>query len=99
MMTLDEAIAHCEEVADYNCYNDKQMKCANEHRQLAKWLTELKELKSLQTARKPEWKLYFDKMFVSIPHCPKCKYELVTGDCYCHVCGQHIDWEDDDDHT
>lgn len=42
-MTLDEAIKHCEEVADYDCYNDDQRKCAAEHRQLAEWLKELKQ--------------------------------------------------------
>ena len=39
-MTLEEAIKHCEEKA---CYNSK---CALEHRQLAEWLKELKEIKS-----------------------------------------------------
>ena len=44
-MTLDEAIRHAEEVADYDCYNDEQQKCAEEHRQLAEWLQELKRIK------------------------------------------------------
>ena len=56
MLTLDEAIAHCEEVAEEN---EKKLKswgrhclatieeqtcldCASEHRQLAEWLRELK---------------------------------------------------------
>ena len=40
-MTLDEAIAHCEEVASdrAGCAND----CAQEHGQLAEWLKELKQ--------------------------------------------------------
>lgn len=40
-MTLNEAILHCEEVANdkTGCAED----CANEHRQLAEWLKELKE--------------------------------------------------------
>lgn len=54
-MTLDEAILHCEEVAEinediaYNIENDNWMaigkcqKCAEEHRQLAEWLKELRE--------------------------------------------------------
>lgn len=37
-MTLDEAITHCEEVSKSACG-----KCAEEHRQLAKWLKELRE--------------------------------------------------------
>lgn len=58
-MTLDEAIQHCEEVAEteeqrlkewYGDYPhlkkiDSCLKCAEEHRQLAEWLKELKELK------------------------------------------------------
>ena len=54
-MTLDEAILHCEEVAEinesaaYNIEHDNWMaiakcqKCAEEHRQLAEWLKELRE--------------------------------------------------------
>ena len=38
-MTLDEAIRHCEEVAD-NC---AVTECEMQHRQLAKWLKELKQ--------------------------------------------------------
>ena len=40
-MTLEEAIMHCEEKA---CGNSQ---CALEHKQLAKWLKELRILKSL----------------------------------------------------
>lgn len=54
MMTLDEAIKHCEEVAEeqeklckvndsFNFSQPKWEECANEHRQLAEWLKELKE--------------------------------------------------------
>lgn len=43
-LTLDEAIAHCEEVADYDCYDDDQRRCAEEHRQLAEWLEDYKRL-------------------------------------------------------
>jgi hypothetical protein len=42
-MTIEEAIEHCEEVADYDCYNDKEFECAKDHRQLAEWLKELKK--------------------------------------------------------
>lgn len=38
-MTIDEAIAHCEEVAD-GCSGTE---CKADHRQLAEWLRELKE--------------------------------------------------------
>ena len=47
MMTLEEAIKHCEEVADADCYGDKQYRCSEEHRQLAEWLRELKEVYSM----------------------------------------------------
>ena len=40
-MTLDEAIKHCEEVAD-TCENAE---CGKEHKQLAEWLKALKTLK------------------------------------------------------
>lgn len=58
-MTLDEAIKHCEEVADSCKYNAKLWdmtdayeshvacgigKCAEEHRQLAEWLKDYKRL-------------------------------------------------------
>lgn len=50
-MTLDEAIKHAEEVAvehtKYNRYGGFEScdKCAEEHRQLADWLKELKQLR------------------------------------------------------
>lgn len=43
-MTLDEAIIHCEEVADRCDVTDGNIKCANEHRQLAGWLKDYKRL-------------------------------------------------------
>jgi len=42
-MTLDEAIKHAEEVAGVCEFEAR--KCAKEHRQLAEWLKELKQLK------------------------------------------------------
>ena len=57
-MTLDEAIKHCEEVAeDYRYQRDDAVdtndfgaasdcqQCADDHEQLAEWLTELKDLR------------------------------------------------------
>lgn len=43
-MTLDEAIIHCEEAADRCDVTDGNIKCANEHRQLAEWLKDYKRL-------------------------------------------------------
>ena len=44
-MTIEEAIQHCMDIAETQemCSNGK--KCAEEHRQLAEWLKELKALK------------------------------------------------------
>ena len=65
-LTLDEAIQHCLEVAEQNEfetriydelnrpgdeeYRNNHCQCAAEHRQLAEWLTELKEAKRLLKA-------------------------------------------------
>ena len=40
-MTIDEAIAHAEWCADNSCGE-----CAEEHRQLAEWLRELRDIRS-----------------------------------------------------
>ena len=40
---------------------------------------------------------YVKNYFTTYPHCPKCNYGLETGDCYCKVCGCHIDWSEDDE--
>ena len=60
-MNLDEAIKHCEEVAekqDKLCEisvteraKEQNSKCAEDHRQLAEWLKELRVFKS----RKGQW--------------------------------------------
>lgn len=58
MKTLEEAIKHCEEVAEKKEYiaetlegfdeytREECLECASEHRQLAEWLKELKEYRS-----------------------------------------------------
>lgn len=54
-MTIDEAIVHALEVAAAaDCKDSLGETCANQHRQLAEWLKELKELRkrSWQDARK-----------------------------------------------
>jgi hypothetical protein len=54
-MTLEEAIRHCEEVTieqdklckandDFNISQPRWRECANEHRQLAEWLSNYKRL-------------------------------------------------------
>ena len=59
MMTLDEAIKHCEEGAEEleeeavkGCCDDTEIvnncyECASEHRQLAEWLRELKAYRGI----------------------------------------------------
>lgn len=44
-MTLEEAIAHAEDMGTTNCFCDKERKCAEEHIQLAEWLRELRTLR------------------------------------------------------
>lgn len=46
-MTIDEAIRHCEEVAERYETQEGCQECAADHRQLAEWLTELKNAKSI----------------------------------------------------
>ena len=46
-MTLDEAIKHSEEVADSYNNTAPDCDCAKEHRQLAKWLRELKAYRKM----------------------------------------------------
>ena len=41
-MTLEEAIRHAEQIADSYKDTEPNCKCAEEHRQLAEWLKELK---------------------------------------------------------
>lgn len=51
-VTLDEAIKHAEEVANSKCNS-----CGAEHRQLANWLKELKDLRErlIKQIDKKEW--------------------------------------------
>lgn len=90
-MTIDEAIKHCEEqVAKYErqCgfgiskegkeYNSQ---CAADHRQLAEWLTELKEAKRLVAQLKAklcdssEYCAYCDELDMSERDHFACKYK------------------------
>lgn len=53
-MTLDEAIKHCEDKSA-GC-----SKCADEHRQLAEWLKELKSLRQLSANSAKQKCVIFD---------------------------------------
>lgn len=50
-------------------------------------------------AKPPKWVAedrYVKNKFMVFPHCPQCNAEVTTGQCYCMICGQHIDWSEDD---
>lgn len=79
-MTLDKAIKHCLEVAEHKEHDSVELidildeldvdackQCAADHRQLAEWLTELKEAKRLL-------KLAVEDMYNSVNdvHCKYC---------------------------
>lgn len=97
-MTLEEAIEHAEKVAEENekisLYTpvefipadvpiEQCQKCADDHRQLAAWLRELKE----RRRRQPE-----------IIHCGECAFPYIRGkNMYCdHITGEEIMvWKDE----
>ena len=39
--------------------------------------------------------IFAKNRFVELPHCPTCNWEIATGDMYCIMCGQAIDWSED----
>ena len=57
-MTVEEAIEHCEEVAAREEGRGGCRECAEEHRQLAEWLRELRALRARQTPAKLDWMLW-----------------------------------------
>lgn len=94
-MTLDEAIKHCEEVAEENegmcrveeamglgLQNAEMMKCASEHRQLAEWLKELKYRRNYENG------------------CQYCKYKFRSDeDEPCIICSHNYTDKFKDDGT
>ena len=67
-MTLDEAIKHCEEVAErYQRMEDSHdeklkeecLQCAEDHKQLADWLKELRDARELLCETQPVLKAAF----------------------------------------
>lgn len=79
-MELDEAIKHCEDKAKELRKEKYRMavigrerewadclQCAEEHEQLAKWLTDYKRLKSLEEARPTG---------ISVIKCKDCKHQI-----------------------
>ena len=76
-MTLDEAIKHCEDVAEDRCGCAED--CVNEHRQLAEWLKELKAYREADAPRLEVTREEFEKIVEQIKDAP-IKLERLT-DC------------------
>ena len=116
-MKIDEAIKHAEEVAEQNeTQAEKWQKeggekwgkttvcreCAEEHRQLAEWLKELKSLKGKDEPRavRYEGDGYADgEMVYDYAFCPSCEHETEVdsenwGCDFCPNCGQRLRWEE-----
>lgn len=106
-MTLDEAIKRAEEVAEMkktlseeselqgcSMYAIRCGKSAEEHRQLAAWLRELKRLKEKEEPRTVRYKSD------TVAHCPRCNYtfellhESWENEFHCPNCGQRLRWEE-----
>ena len=110
-MTIDEAIVQAREVASRK-FDDRVhcIRCAEEHEQLAEWLEELKAYRAIgtleecreavekQKAKKP---IEPDEEYGTFK-CPNCGGLIFTEDRfethkYCLLCGQKLDWSDEDD--
>ena len=87
-MTLDEAIKHCEDVAEDRCGCAED--CVNEHRQLAEWLKELRErrAKDEPTCSKME---QVDEPQISPSDCKTCKHDLWSTPRTCGKCSRQED--------
>ena len=107
-MILDEAIKHAEEVAEQNEWfeanyleNRGCKECAEEHRQLAEWLKELKKYKEKDT---PQLVIYSGDGYADgylvydYAKCPNCDREFEEDRDewempFCCACGQALKWE------
>lgn len=103
-MTIDEAIKHCLEVAEVNediadnCDMDNWMnkasceECAADHRQLAEWLTELKEAKRLLKAAVEDIRYLINHAKRNGKACDRCKYGNEMY-CYADDCNNDAKWQ------
>lgn len=106
-LTLEEAIAHAEEVAEDaklismmvgidHVTELEQTRCANEHKQLAEWL---KELKSLKENKIGHW---IERDFVSpgtsftVYQCSECNEISWNQYNYCPECGMRMKGAEDE---
>lgn len=102
MLSLEEAIKHAEEVVEENeklCkampeHSANAFHCAEEHRQLAEWLKELRAIKQTNTAEW-EWVQYKSLPDFGNYHCSKCRHieHKVDGFKYCPNCGSRMKGE------
>lgn len=72
-MTIDEAIRHCLRTAEVCTVKE----CAEVHKQIAKWLTDYKRLKSIETGE---------------VRCGTCRH-FQKNDSECAECYQYSFWE------
>lgn len=89
MMTLDEAIKHCEEKSDCS-------ECGREHELLASWLKELKKYKEKDIKKRPVKIVdrYNPKLGeIQVGRCPSCNMAVWNYDRRCISCNQSLDWE------
>lgn len=116
LRTLDEEITRCLETAEkYEIASKGQdisdltrkgcQEVATEQRQLAEWLTELKEARKLLTPTRykvehEEWDMHGEHYigdYALCPNCNKCFTNIYNGKAtpvvtFCPDCGQKIDW-------
>ena len=79
-VTLDRLIEHEENVSKAT-WNGKPTLCAEEHRQLAEWLKELKQLREqVSNSEKPN-------------KCGEWLYDGFCGDCVCSICKHEFDYD------
>lgn len=89
-MSIEEAIIHAKQVADSYSDTVPNCDCAKEHRQLAEWLSELKE-------RKTEYKAKVKELEDAIAKCVQAEKEFKSRTCKfrspinCDFCAFHSD--------
>lgn len=84
LLSLNEAILHCQERATGDC-----SECAREHLQLAEWLEELKILREKQIPMKV---VYGDDNGKVRKCCNRCGSFPSPLAKYCKNCGQALSW-------
>lgn len=96
-LSLDEAIAHCEERAKLDC-----SPCAEQHKQLAEWLKELKKYKFADFAPVVHAQWVPKRKMYRTPHaknytCSECGLATEYRWNYCHNCGARMDGKSHND--